>query len=378
MKISRRRFLELGGAAAGGAAAGSLGVRLASADGGDGDHAVDFYGAHQSGVVTPPQNHLWFAAFDVTADDLAGLRSLLESWSRTAARLAAGRTAASDDSGETSGLGPARLTVTFGLGPGLFDRRYGLGRLRPPALAELPGLAGDELDSGRSGGDLFVQACADDPAVAFHAARTLSEDGRGAAVLRWAQRGFRSAHANGVSRNLLGFRDGTNNLDAADASAMRSHVWADSPGWMRGGTYGVIRRVRIRIEHWDAVERSEQERTIGRRKRDGAPVAGGFPADSHVKQANPRRAGSERERILRRGYSFSDGIDERFGELDAGLFFVCFQRDPRRQFVPIQRRLATGDHLSEYVFHTGSAVFAVPPGAGRGSYVGAPLFEAAA
>jgi deferrochelatase/peroxidase EfeB len=377
MKLSRRRFLELGGAVAGGAAAGSLGVRVASG-GGDGDHALDFFGAHQAGVVTPPQSHLWFAAFDVTAEDRAGLRSLLESWSHTAARLAAGEPAGAADSGETVGLAPARLTVTFGLGPGLFDHRFGLARLRPPALADLPGFAGDELDSARSGGELFVQACADDPAVAFHALRMLSEDGRGAAMLRWAQRGFRSADAKGVSRNLLGFRDGTNNLDASDEAAMGSHVWADSPGWMRGGTYGVVRRVRIRVEHWDAVERSEQERTIGRRKRDGAPLAGGFPADSHVRQANPRRSGSERERILRRGYSFSDGIDERFGELDAGLFFVCFQRDPRRQFVPIQRRLATGDHLSEYVFHTGSAVFAVPPGADRGSYVGAPLFEAAA
>jgi deferrochelatase/peroxidase EfeB len=378
MKLSRRRFLELGGAAAGGAAAGSLGVRLAKGEGGESNQAVDFYGPHQAGVVTPPQSHLWFAAFDVTADDLAGVRSLLESWSRTAARLAAGEPAASGDSGETIGLGPARLTITFGFGPGLFDGRFGLARLRPPALADLPRFAGDELDHARSGGDVFVQSCADDPAVAFHAVRTLSETGRGAAVLRWAQRGFRSLDANGISRNLLGFRDGTNNLDGADEAMMRSHVWVDSPGWMRGGTYGVVRRVRIRVEHWDAVEPSEQERTIGRRKRDGAPLAGGFPVDSHVKRANPRRPGSERERILRRSYSFSDGIDERFGELDAGLFFVCFQRDPRHQFVPIQRRLATGDHLSEYVFHTRSAVFAVPPGAAGGSYVGAGLFEVAA
>jgi deferrochelatase/peroxidase EfeB len=187
---------------------------------------------------------------------------------------------------------------------------------------------------------------------------------------------------------LLGFKDGTNNLDPRDEEVMARNVWVgpdDEPAWMRGGTYTVVRRIRMRIEHWDSVSLEEQERTFGRRKVSGAPFGGEaesdpvdpakLPPDCHIIQANPGTPGSEAERILRRSYSFSDGFDSRFGELDAGLFFICFQRDPRKQFIPIQTRLAENDHLSEYTFHTGSAVFAIPPGVREGEYIGQTLFE---
>ena len=409
VRISRRRCLELSAAAGGGAAGASLAwaaerehrdgtVPLRSAS-----EQVPFDGPHQGGITTPQQEALHFAAFDLTADRVEEVAVLFRAWTVAARRLSAGvpllaqRDVAGDhppDSGETEGIGSARLTLTFGLGPSLFgsvgNDRFGLARHRPPSLVDLPPFPGDELEDGRVGGDICVQACADDPQVAFHAVRNLASLARGAAVLRWMQTGFRHAEAATplTGRNLFGFRDGINNLDPADSDRMATNVWVadEGPGWLQGGTYMVVRRIRMRLEHWDSVPLSEQERTFGRHKRTGAPFGASeerarvdptqLPPDCHVMQANPRRAGSEAERILRRSYSFSDGFERRFDELDAGLFFVCFQRDPRRQFIPIQTRLARADHMREYVFHTGSGIFALPPGTEPGGYLGQALFEA--
>jgi deferrochelatase/peroxidase EfeB len=382
---TRRTLLASVGLAAGGVLAGS-----APAAGASRGARLPFHGEYQGGITTPPQAHLRFAAFDVSGSraDLAGL---LRAWSAAAARMCAGDpvgpiggdpASAPVDTGEAYGLAAARLTVTIGLGPSLFDGRFGLRAERPAALADLPAFRGDRLDAARSGGDLAVQACADDPLVAFHAVRTLARIGRGAATARWAQSGFDSAPDGRTGRNLMGFKDGTNNLDAADVAAMRGNVWVghrDGPAWMRGGTYLVTRRIRIRIERWDASDLDEQETDVGRRKVSGAPfgarsesapvVPALEPRHSHIMLANPRTPGSEAERILRRGYSFDDGLMPD-GKIDAGLFFAAFQRDPRRQFVPIQRRLAAHDLLGEYLVHTGSALFAVPPGCRAGGYVG--------
>jgi deferrochelatase/peroxidase EfeB len=290
------------------------------------------------------------------------------------------------DTGEAAGLSPARLTVTFGFGPTLFDR-FGLGRLRPAALSELPLFAGDELDPDRSGGDLAVQACADDPQIAFHAVRNLARIGRGAVVMRWSQLGFgrtsSTSRAQDTPRNLMGFKDGTNNIKLEDVRALDEHVWvSDSaePEWLRGGTYMVTRRIRMLIEVWDRASLDDQEQTIGRRKESGAPFGrtdefdrvdlAHTPVDAHIRLAAP--AENDGRRILRRGYSFTDGMDTELGQLDAGLFFVSFQNDPSA-FVEIQRRLAGTDALDEYIKHTGSAVFACPPGARRGGYVGETL-----
>ena len=301
-----------------------------------------------------------------------------------------------DDTGETVGLLPSRLTVTFGFGPGPFGRRgLRLGGKRPAALAEIPPLPGDELDATESGGDLCVQACSDDPQVAFHAVRNLARIGRGAVVMRWSQLGFgrtsTTTRDQDTPRNLMGFKDGTANIRAEDGEAMRRFVWVpagEGPAWMQGGSYMVTRRIRMLLEVWDRSSLEDQEETFGRHKYSGAPFGGRqeddpldleaekggeptIPADAHVRLASPQfNAG---ERILRRGYSFTDGVDERLGELEAGLFFICFQRDPRRQFVPIQRRLGENDALNEYIKHVGSAVFAIPPGASHGGYVGETL-----
>ena len=388
MGTTRRRLLATAGLAAGGVLSGST-----VAAGAPLGRRLPFHGRHQGGITTPPQAHLRFGAFDV-AGSRADLAGLLRAWSEAAARMCDGDpvgpiggdpASAPVDTGEAYGLLASRLTVTIGLGPSLFDGRFGLRGFRPQALADLPAFRGDRLEAGRSGGDIGVQACADDPQVAFHAVRALARIGHGVAGARWTQSGFGSAPDGRTGRNLMGFKDGTNNLDASNAAAMHRNVWVgnrDEPAWMRGGTYLVIRRIRIRIERWDASDLDEQETDVGRRKVSGAPFGARSefapvvpelePRRSHIMLGNPRTAGSEAERILRRGYSFDDGLLPD-GKLDAGLFFAAFQRDPRRQFVPIQHRLAEHDLLGEYLIHTGSAIFAVPPGCRAGGYVGDTL-----
>ena len=402
-RLTRRTLLA--SAAGGGIAAAAGGGFVLGRDGEPepattADQTVAFHGRHQAGIATPAQDRLHFAAFDVEeglrADDLRGL---LREWSRAAERMTAGRPvgdanhealAPPQDTGEALGLTPAHLTVTFGLGPSLFDARFGLAGQRPPALRDLPALPGDELDRARSGGDLCIQACADDPQVAFHAVRNLARIGRGAVTVRWSQLGFgrtsSTSRAQATPRNLLGFKDGTANLKAEDPSALARHVWVagDRPGepaWLRDGTYLVARRIRMLIEVWDRASLGDQEQTIGRHKATGAPLGerevfatldvGRLPADSHVRLAAPST--NHGSALLRRGYSFTDGLDDRLGQLDAGLFFLSFQRDPGA-FVQVQRRLGSNDALNEYLKHVGSGVWAVPPGARRGGWVGGTVF----
>lgn len=392
--------------AAGIAAAGLLAADAATSRRGGGAGAgrvVAFDGVHQAGIATPAQDRLVFAAFDV-AGTRAELAGLLADWTAAARAMTAGLPVGGDlppaappaDTGEARDLDPSRLTLTVGFGPSLFDGRFGLAARRPAALEALPPLPGDTLDPARCGGDLAVQACADDPQVAFHAVRNLTRLGRGVVRLRWVQLGFGRTSATGARqqtpRNLMGFRDGTNNIRGEDTAAMDRHVWVggetDQP-WMRGGTYLVARRIRMLVESWDRASLAEQERVIGRHRSSGAPLgrerehdpvdlrargADGepvVPVDAHVRLAAPSANGGVR--ILRRGYSYTDGVDPRTGQLDAGLFFVCFQRDPRRQFVPMQRRLGRHDALREYVRHTGGGVFACPPGVGRGDWWGRGL-----
>jgi deferrochelatase/peroxidase EfeB len=405
--FTRRRLLASAGVGAAGIGLGASGYLIgqetaeASAEG---TGNVPFYGEHQAGIATPAQDRLHFAAFDLLTEDRAALRELLREWSRAAAEMSAGelvgdvnteQLAPPDDTGETVGLMPSSLTVTIGFGPGLFERRgLGLAARRPAVLKPIPALPADELDPAESGGDLCVQACSDDPQVAFHAIRNLARIGRGTVAIRWSQLGFgrtaTTSRSQDTPRNLMGLKDGTANIRAEDTAAMRQFVWVDGegPSWMRGGSYMVTRRIRMLLEIWDRSSLEDQEQTIGRHKYSGAPLGGSdefdrldldarnadgkptIPADSHVRLASAQVNG---EQILRRGYSFTDGVDESLAELEAGLFFICFQRDPERQFVAIQRRLGSHDALNEYIKHVGSAVFAVPPGAKKGGYVGETL-----
>jgi deferrochelatase/peroxidase EfeB len=304
-----------------------------------------------------------------------------------------------DDTGEAIGLPASGLTLTIGFGPTLFTTadgtdRFGLAARRPGPLVELPAFPGDQIDPAISGGDLCIQACANDPQVAVHAVRNLARIGAGVVSVRWSQLGFgrtsSTTTGQATPRNLFGFKDGTANLKAENAAALEKFVWVDDDDadWLVGGTYLVARRIRMTIETWDSSSLYEQEQVIGRTKGSGAPlgqrdefdpidfttqVDGEFaiPAVSHVFLAHPTNAGTA---ILRRGYSFVDGTDG-LGRLDAGLFFIAFQRNPETGFVQIQRNLHS-DKLNEYIRHTSSAVFACPPGVrGAEDWWGRALFE---
>ncbi|MEV0599461.1 iron uptake transporter deferrochelatase/peroxidase subunit [Streptomyces sp. NPDC050315] len=397
---SRRALIGWGGAglALGAVAAGGTAVAMNSggeaAPAADSGAAVPFHGAHQAGIATAVQDRLHFAAFDVTTEDREELIGLLKEWTAAAAKMTAGRPvgegavggiaeAPPDDTGEALDLKPSRLTLTFGVGPTLFEKkgkdRFGIRDRRPDALIDLPKFPGDNLDAARSGGDLCVQACADDPQVAVHAIRNLARIGFGKVAVRWSQLGFGKTSSTTpdahTPRNMFGFKDGTRNIAGSDAAALDKHVWVGerdekgAGGWMAGGSYLVARRIRMHIETWDRTSLKEQEDVFGRSKGEGAAVGRKKEFDAphlksmlptaHVRLAHPDTNGGIR--ILRRGYSFTDGTDG-LGRLDAGLFFLAYQRDIRDGFVPLQKNLARNDALNEYIQHVGSAVFAVPPG----------------
>jgi deferrochelatase/peroxidase EfeB len=416
--VSRRGLLGLVSAGAAGLAAGAAGgVALASTNpptsgSPDATTTYPFYGEHQSGITTPAQDRLHFAAFTVSPTlDRAGLIELLSDWTAAAARLTAGLdvtedgalggpdVAPPDDTGEALDLPPSGLTITFGFGPTLFADedgvdRFGIAARRPPGLERLPRFAGDALRPEWSDGDLCIQACADDPQVAVHAIRNLSRIAFGRASVAWSQLGFGRTSSTSTTqktpRNLFGFKDGTANLKLEDRSAVDEWVWSggEDVDWMRGGSYLVTRKIRMVIEVWDRQQRLEQERVIGRSKGEGAPLSGGteftepdfettgaageplIDPTSHVRLAHPSNVGGIR--LLRRGYNYVDGSDP-LGTLDAGLFFISFQRSVGN-FVTVQEAIAT-DALAEYLKHIGSAVFAVPPGARENEYIGRRLFE---
>jgi len=415
--LSRRGLLGLAGAGAAGLAlGGGAGAAIAAAIGStsipDPGTRYPFYGTHQAGITTPAQDRLHFAAFDMAPGATrADLISLLSDWTAAAARMTHGSPvgdgavngellAPPDDTGEAWGLAPSGLTITFGFGPELFTDatgadRFGIASRTPPLLAPLPRFAGDALAPASSGGELCIQACADDPQVAVHAIRNLSRIAFGRAALRWSQLGFgrtsSTSTAQATPRNLFGFKDGTANIKAEQTAAVDSAVWVaggDGPAWLTGGSYLVARKIRMIIENWDHTQLGEQQRVIGRDKGTGAPLSGGseftepdfhataadgtpkIDRDAHVRLAHPEL--NNGVRLLRRGYNFVDGNDE-LGRLNAGLFFISFQRSPE-QFIAVQRRLAR-DAMNEYIKHVGSAIFAVPPGARAGHPIGAGLFD---
>ncbi|GAB1645198.1 iron uptake transporter deferrochelatase/peroxidase subunit [Krasilnikovia sp. MM14-A1259] len=421
--ISRRRAMALAGAGvagiAGAAAVGGAVVRTAqqsetTAGAGVAADAIAFTGANQAGIVTPAQDRLHFVAFDVVTKDRDQLVRMLKDWTAAAARMTAGHDAGQigavggileappDDTGEAIGLPASGLTLTVGFGPTLFrdasgKDRFGIAAQRPAALVDLPHFQGDTIDPAISGGDICVQACANDPQVAVHAIRNLARIGMGVVTVRWSQLGFGRTSSTtkdqATPRNMFGFKDGTANLKAEETDLLRDHLWVqsgDGPAWMTGGAYVVTRKIRMLIETWDRTSLGEQEDIIGRTKGSGAPLGkaqefdepdldakrpDGQPViavDSHVRLAHPTvNSGA---RLLRRGYNFVDGSDG-LGRLNAGLFFIGYQRDPRTAFVPVQTNLARHDHMNEYIRHVSSGIFACPPGVtGAADYWGSTLF----
>lgn len=373
-----------------------------------------FRGAHQAGIVTPAQDRLHFAAFDVVTDDREELVELLRRWTVAAEQMTSGEPAGAgaiggdvrlppDDTGEALDLPASGLTITFGFGPSLFRDAEGKDRFKiadrqPAALRELPHFPSDVLDPAHSGGDLCIQVCADDPQVAVHAVRNLARIGFGTVSVRWSQLGFGRTSTTSTSqstpRNLFGFKDGTANVKAEESAALDEHVWvgeADDAGaaWLAGGSYLVARRINMTIEVWDRQPLGDQEMFVGRTKGTGAPLSGGeemtepdfdtpgsndqpvIPVDAHIRVVHPTAHGGAR--MLRRGYNFVDGSNA-LGGLDAGLFFIAYVRNPETHFTPVQLAMSKNDALAEYLKFTGSALFAIPPGVASGEHVGQALF----
>lgn len=399
-ELSRRALLgtatlgTLGALVVGTASAAPAGATATERRG----ETVAFHGPHQAGIATPAQAHLSLATFDL-ADGVtrAQLRSMLNDWSRAAELLTQGQSApgpngpdiAPADPGEALDLGASGLTVTLGVGR-KFLRAIGD---NPECLPILPAFAGDQLDPARSDGALCIQACANDAQAAFHAVHVLSRLGLGTVTLRVIQNGFLPDPGHGATpRNLTGFKDGSRNVNVDDVAQMHASVWSTGVGlpvWMQGGTYLVARRIRVRMERWAETALAEQEASVGRRRYSGAPLSGTaerdrpdfsaldnqgrlvIPASAHVRLAAPEQ--NDGARMLRRGYSYVDGIDQRTGELDAGKVFIAYMADPMRQFVAVQTKLPASDALHDYLVHTASAVFAVPRGLSPGQGWGTQL-----
>ncbi|WP_240805381.1 iron uptake transporter deferrochelatase/peroxidase subunit [Streptomyces sp. A1547] len=416
IEISRRRLLgTVGAAGAAGLALGATGgalVHSALADSPDGAPGaagslaslgateVAFHGDHQAGITTPLQAKGHVVAFDLAPG--AGRKeaaALMRRWSDTARLLMAGKTVSSADTGIALDAGPSSLTVTFGFGHFFFERT-GLTARRPTALDPLPDFSADRLDAQRSNGDLWVQIGADDGLVAFHALRALQKDAGDAARVRWQMNGFNrtpgATAAPMTARNLMGQIDGTGNPKPAEPDFdKRIFVPATGPGpaehaWMGGGSYAVVRRIRMLLDDWDKQSLAQQEQVIGRTKATGAPLTGGnettemaldkigpdgkpvIPSNAHARISAPEQNGGAA--MLRRPFSFHDGIGAD-GTPDAGLLFICWQADPLRGFVPVQRKLDRGDALSEFIRHESSGLYAVPPAPRDGEYVGQRLLE---
>lgn len=416
-KLSRRGMLALFGGGAAGIAAGAAGTAgILAASGSESAHDVSlhypFYAAHQAGIVTPAQDRMHFATFDLregtTRDQLV---ELLSDWTYAASRLTQGLgisvSGAFDggpymppaDTGEATGISPAGLTLTFGFGRSLFtttegEDRFGIAPRMPAHFTDLPKMTNDFIDQGRSHGDLCIQACSNDPQVAVHAIRNLTRLAFGRAQLRWSQLGFGRTSSTSTQqvtpRNLFGQKDGTANLKAEEPVALDEHVWIGDGDWSAGGSYLCARRISMTIEVWDSLQLGEQERVTGRDKRIGAPLSGGeeftdpdFDAvdsagnplideRSHVRRVHPDF--NDGIRMLRRGYNFVDGNDAQ-GRLDAGQFFIAFVNAPER-FAKVHTSMARDDMFVEYLKTTGTGVYLVPPGIADGQYIGQQLFDA--
>ncbi len=409
--ITRRELLSLAGLAA---VTATLSPRVMAATSSE-TVQPRFWGNHQPGIVEPMQRHTYFVAFDVTTTERYALIGMLQRWTEIAAASMSGperfngkadRSKPDPVLGEAVGLGVANLTVNFGFGPSLFERdgvdRFGLAAKRPESLVDLPRFAGDQLVPERTGGDLFVQVCADDFMVVESVIRRFARAAKDVAEMRWGQPGFAGGFKkNTTPRNQMGFLDGTINVQPNDPNSMNKHVWVGSEGpqWLQGGTYMVIRPIRISLDHWDEMKLAFQEETMGRHKISGAPIGKKQEKESlslervdkdgnlvtaefsHAAMSAPEM--NEGAEIYRRAYNYDNGI-AKFAErwppwrqlmtFDAGLLFQCYQRDPRSGFIKIFAKMAQFDMLQQFTTHVGGGVFACPHGVKPGQYIGQDLF----
>lgn len=356
-----------------------------------GSDVVAFDGIHQAGIATPAQSNVVLTAYDVA--DTAGkaeIAAVMKAWTLAGRALTTG-SAMEGDPDISTGSSTASLSITVGVGATLVEK---IKAQRPGALVDLPAFAGDQIDPLRSGGDIVVQLCADDPLVLAQADRVLTRLASGTLRVRWQEQGFGSTGARKdgrTGRNLMGQLDGTNNVTTS-ALAKAGPIWVseDGPAWLAGGSYLVVRRIRMLTEQWDQTNKGQQERVIGRTKDTGAPLGSKLetdfvdleaknpdgsltiPADSHVRLAKPA---SSAENMMRRGYSYRGAVLPD-GSVDQGLLFLAFQKDPSTSFIPVQQRLAAHDALERFTVTTSSGIFAILPGVSAESdWLGSALFS---
>lgn len=358
------------------------------------DTKYEFYGDHQAGITTPSQRHIYFLVMDLHTDKLDEVRQMFKDWTAFAVNLTQGKNIKPYDSnefvpptdtGEADSLGAYGLTLTFGVSPSFF-KKLGLTAKQPKDLVDLPLFPRDQIRPELSGGDICIQACAEDPQVAFHAVRQLVRQARSSITMKWSQAGFVSYDTgNETPRNLFGFKDGTANQDTMKEPD--KYLWTDSPEWMQGGTYLVARKIQMFLETWDRTSLKGQDETFGRDKATGAPIGkqGEFdPVDVNAKDTHGKPSIPENSHvglmkasgihILRRSYSFASGIDPKTGQFDTGLLFMSFQKSPA-QFITLQSALGRMDKMNEYTTHIGSGLFACFGGIKQGEYIGQKLFE---
>ncbi|PIC66027.1 deferrochelatase/peroxidase EfeB [Sporosarcina sp. P21c] len=411
-KISRRQMLKYTGAGAAGVAIGASGLgsvlkvfgMVEEEDNPLSKNKINFYGKHQSGIATECQSYVYFASLNVLVHSQQELMDLFKTWTPIAVRMMNGEQIdgqtsnmliPAKDTGEAVGLDASNLTLTFGVGPSLFEKEsIGLASKKPSELKDLPHFPKDQLDPTYTGGDICIQACADDPQVAFHAVRNLVRIASGKVSLKWTQAGFNSYPMKGkkkeTPRNLFAFKDGSVNPNGSKEAEMNEVAWIDagqSKSWMTNGTYMAVRRVQMHLETWDRTALREQEATFGRHRDTGAPIGKEKETDEvdlDEKDANGeyvisqtshvRLAKKSKKKILRRSFSYSSGVMDSTGTFDAGLLFISFQKDPE-QFIAIQNSFGREDKLNEYITHRGSALFACFPGIQKGGFIGDSLFS---
>jgi len=392
-KMDRREFLKKAGIGGAGLALGVSGASAFFANKAqeekkisDGGEEISFYGEHQAGITTPMQKNIYFVVLDLHSTDKEEVIQMFKDWTDYSSKLVDGELVKKDgsnallppsDTGETVGLNPYRLTLTFGVSAD-FLKKMGLEKKRPKEFRDLPPFPKEQLQEKYTGGDIVIQACADDEQVAFHAVRNLVRKARNTVTMKWSQSGFAAiGDRMSTPRNLFGFKDGTANV--TKEKDFDQVIWTDSDDWMKGGTYMAVRRIQMFLETWDRTNLQEQENTFGRYKESGAPFGKKdefdevdlalLPVDSHV-----RLAKEVNKPIYRRSYSYSDGIVEKTGQFDTGLLFLAFQKNPD-SFVKVQTNLGAQDKMNEYVTHIGSGLFACFAGVKKGEYLGQKLFE---
>ena len=398
-KISRRDMLKLSALTCVGIVAATSGVTTSldllqhANQKSKAKQVIDFFGKHQAGIITPSQAYGYFVAFDLTVTTVKEVKQLLRDWTLLAQTVAKGETMENsnnsllppNDTGDSLGLDAQNLTITIGYGQTFFEKdgvdRFGLREKTPQHLKPMPKIAHDSLQENLCDGDILFQICADDRQVCFHAVRNLIRMSSGRATVRFLENGFIKGGKGETPRNLFGFKDGTANVEHDTRAGYNEVVWANAtePNWFQNGSYLGYRKIKMLLEIWDRSSLTDQEDTFGRHKVSGAAygrkdefepvILSKQPVDSHVKLAKDIK-----KQMHRRAFSYQNGIDELTGNIDAGLLFVAFTKNPSEQYIPMLQLMGKKDKLNEYTLPIGNGLYACQSGLKKGEYFGQQLF----